>query len=112
MNFESVAAQSGNCGSPRADLLADESAGIIEIYTDMGSLSSGEQTGERVRLRLMLYDPEEERGCFSDNTHNSHYQYGLGIRIVHLAGCVRIEGSLSVLAADTVAERNDELRGK
>ena len=118
LNFESVAAHWDDSRSPRADLLGDESAGIIEIYTDMGSLSSGEQTGERVLLRLVLYDPEEERGCFSDNSHNSHYQYGLGIQSVHLGGYVRIEGSLlsiaslSDLVADTGAKRNEELLGK
>ena len=32
----------------------------------------GEPAGERMRLGLMLHDPEEEHDCFSDNTHNSH----------------------------------------
>jgi putative iron-regulated protein len=46
----------------------------------MGSLSYGELAGERMKLGLMLNDPEEEHDCFSDNTHNSHYFNGLGLR--------------------------------
>jgi putative iron-regulated protein len=60
----------------------------------MGSLSYGEQAGERMRLGLMLNDPEEEHDCFSDNTHNSHYYDGLGIQNVYLGEYVRIDGSL------------------
>ena len=38
------------------------------MLTGMGSLSYGELAGERMRLGLMLNDPEEEQDCFSDNT--------------------------------------------
>jgi uncharacterized iron-regulated protein len=38
----------------------------------MGSLSYGELAGERMKLGLLLHDPEEEHDCFSDNTYNSH----------------------------------------
>ena len=47
-----------------------------------------------MRLGLMLHDPEEEHDCFSDNTHNSHYYDGLGIRNVYLGRYVRIDGSV------------------
>ena len=60
----------------------------------MGSLSYGEQAGERMQLGLMLHDPEEEHDCFSDNTHNSHFYDGLGIRNVYLGRYVRIDGSV------------------
>ena len=60
----------------------------------MGSLSYGEQAGERMRLGLMLHDPEEEHDCFSDNTHNSHFYDGLGIRNVYLGRYVRTDGSV------------------
>ena len=43
------------------------------MLTGLGSLSYGELAGERIKLGLMLHDPEEEHDCFSDNTHNSHY---------------------------------------
>ena len=43
------------------------------ILTGIGCLSYGELAGERMKLGLMLHDPEEEHDCFSDNTHNSHY---------------------------------------
>ena len=56
----------------------DPDAGVVAILTGMGSLSYGEQAGERMRLGLMLHDPEEEHDCFSDNTYNSHYYDGMG----------------------------------
>ena len=60
----------------------------------MGSLSYGEQAGERMRLGLMLNDPEEEHDCFSDNTHNSHYYDGLGVQNVYLGEYVRVNGTM------------------
>ena len=50
----------------------------------MGSLSYGELAGQRMKLGLLLHDPEEEHDCFSDNTHNSHYYDAMGIRAVYL----------------------------
>ncbi len=32
-----------------------------------------------MRLGLMLNDPEEEQGCFSDNAQGSRYCDGLGV---------------------------------
>ena len=93
-DLEWMAAQWAEGGSARNALLADEGAGIAAILTGMGSLSYGEQAGERMRLGLMLNDPEEEHDCFSDNTHNSHYYDGLGIQNVYLGEYVRIDGSL------------------
>lgn len=80
-------------GEGRAALLADPGAGIATILTGMGSLSYGELAGERMKLGVMLNDPEEEHDCFSDNTHNSHYYDGLGIRNVYLGEYVRVDGS-------------------
>ena len=81
-------------GEARETLLADEDAGVAAILTGMGSLSYGEQAGERMKLGVLLNDPEEEHDCFSDNTHNSHYYDGLGIRNVYLGEYVRADGSL------------------
>jgi putative iron-regulated protein len=89
-----MAAQWAEGGAARETLLADADAGIAAILTGMGSLSYGEQAGERMRLGLMLNDPEEEHDCFSDNTHNSHYYDGLGIRNVYHGEYVRIDGTL------------------
>jgi putative iron-regulated protein len=93
-DLEWMAAQWTEGGAARATLMADEQAGLLAILTGMGSLSYGEQAGERMRLGLMLNDPEEEHDCFSDNTHNSHYYDGLGIRNVYLGEYVRIDGSV------------------
>ena len=113
-----MTAQWGSDGEARAAVMADESAGIVTILTGMGSLSYGEQAGERMRLGLMLNDPEEEHDCFSDNTHNSHYYDGLGIQNVYLGEYVRTNGevvsgaSLSALVAETNADLDAEMRGK
>ncbi|WP_170387037.1 imelysin family protein [Ruegeria atlantica] len=80
-------------GEARAALIANETAGVSAILTGMGSLSYGELAGERMRLGLMLNDPEEEQDCFSDNTHNSHYYDGLGIQNVYLGSYTRIDGT-------------------
>ncbi len=41
----------------------------------------------------MLHDPEEEQDCFSDNTHNSHFNDIVGIRNVYSGTYRRIDGS-------------------
>nr|WP_244501888.1 imelysin family protein [Stappia sp. ES.058] len=70
-------------GAARADLAAKGSeGGLATILTGMGSLSYGELAGERIKLGLMLHDPEEEHDCFSDNTHMSHLDDVIGIRNV------------------------------
>ena len=60
----------------------------------MGSLSYGELAGERMKLGLLLHDPEEEHDCFSDNTFNSHYYDALGIRNVYTGRYSRVDGSV------------------
>jgi len=92
-DLEWMAAQWAEGGEARAAVTADEQAGLTAILTGMGSLSYGETAGERMRLGLMLNDPEEEHSCFADNTHNDHYYDGLGIRNVYHGEYVRIDGS-------------------
>ncbi|XDA98680.1 imelysin family protein [Sulfitobacter sp. LCG007] len=93
-DLEWMAAQWADGGDARSALTGDEDAGISAMLTGMGSLSYGEQAGERMRLGLMLNDPEEEHDCFSDNTHNSHYYDGMGVQNVYLGQYVRSDGSL------------------
>ncbi len=93
-DLEWMTAQWADGGAARTNLTEDTDAGLAAILTGMGSLSYGEQAGERMRLGLMLNDPEEEHDCFSDNTHNSHYFDGLGIQNVYLGEYVRIDGTL------------------
>lgn len=105
-------------GAARAALMENEAAGVSAILTGMGSLSYGEQAGERMRLGLMLNDPEEEHDCFSDNTHNSHYYDGLGIQNVYLGSYTRIDGtpisgaSLSDLVIATDPALDTEMKAK
>ena len=44
----------------------------------------GEVAGERMKLGLLLHDPEEEHDCFSDNTHICHLFDAVGVRNVYL----------------------------
>ncbi|WP_417474824.1 imelysin family protein [Leisingera sp.] len=117
-DLEWMARQWGSDGAARTTLLADEDAGITAMLTGMGSLSYGETAGERMRLGLMLNDPEEEHDCFSDNTHNSHYYDGLGVQNVYLGEYVRVNGelvsgaSLSDLVAAKDADLDAEMRSK
>ena len=68
-------------GAARKNLIDGEpNAGISAILTGMGSLSYGELAGERMKLGLLLHDPEEEHDCFSDNTYMSHLEDAAGIR--------------------------------
>ncbi|WP_299706504.1 imelysin family protein [uncultured Tateyamaria sp.] len=117
-DLEWMVAQWQDSGDARTQLTADENAGISTILTGMGSLSYGEQAGERMRLGVLLNDPEEEHDCFSDNTHNSHFYDALGIRNVYLGSYTSIDGtivsgeSLSSLVAATDAGVDTELRAK
>jgi putative iron-regulated protein len=101
-DLEWIVAQWGEGGEARAAVMGDPDAGVVAILTGMGSLSYGEQAGERMRLGLMLNDPEEEHDCFSDNTYNSHYYDGLGIRNVYLGRYVRTDAS--VVGGPSVSE--------
>ncbi|WP_227267823.1 imelysin family protein [Roseobacter weihaiensis] len=117
-DLEWMAAQWAEGGDARTTVMADEDAGIIAMLTGMGSLSYGEQAGERMRLGLMLNDPEEEHDCFADNTHNSHYYDGLGIQNVYLGEYMRVDGSLvtgpslSDLVAATDADLDAEMQSR
>ncbi|MEF3049047.1 imelysin family protein [Pseudotabrizicola sp. L79] len=105
-------------GAARAALLADETAGVSAILTGMGSLSYGELAGERMKLGVMLNDPEEEHDCFSDNTHMSHYYDGVGIQNVYLGRYIRVDGtevagpSLSDLVAAAAPDVDAQLRSE
>ncbi len=117
-DLEWMAAQWVDGGAARAEVTADADKGLAAILTGMGSLSYGEQAGERMRLGLMLNDPEEEHDCFSDNTHNSHFYDGLGVQNAYLGAYVRVDGSLvsgpslSDLVAEKDAELDSEMREK
>ena len=117
-DLEWMSAQWVDGGTARTELTANTDAGLAAILTGMGSLSYGEQAGERMRLGLMLNDPEEEHSCFADNTHNDHYFDGLGVQNVYLGEYVRADGtlvsgpSLSDLVSATDASLDAELQGK
>lgn len=93
----------------------DPEQGIASILTGLGSLSYGELAGERMKLGLLLHDPEEEHDCFSDNTHNSHFHDVKGIDNVYRGSYSRIDGSqvqgdsLAALVRETDAALADEM---
>ncbi len=81
-------------GAARKELLASgPDGGLSTILTGLGSLSYGELAGERMKLGLMLHDPEEEHDCFSDNTHNSHYYDEVGMKAIYEGSYTRLDGS-------------------
>lgn len=89
-----MAAQWDKSGEARKAASGDGGKGGLKtIFTGLGSLSYGELAGERMKLGLLLHDPEEEHDCFSDNTHNSHYYDVIGIRNVYLGAYTRTDGS-------------------
>ena len=82
-------------GAARKNLTDGEpNTGISTIFTGMGSLSYGELAGERMKLGLLLHDPEEEQDCFSDNTYNSHLYDAVGIRAAYHASYTRLDGTV------------------
>ena len=102
-------------GEARQTLLKNPNIGINAIFTGMGSLSYGELAGERIKLGVLLHDPEEEHDCFSDNTHNSHFYDIKGIQNVYTGTYTAINGdvlkgpSLSQLVAKSNAEADKQL---
>lgn len=114
-DLEWMAAQWAPKGPARQDLLAiPADQALARILTGLGSLSYGELAGERIKLGLMLHDPEEEHDCFSDNTHNSHYYDVIGMLNVYSGTYTRADGSkLSGAAlADLVAQKDPALNDK
>lgn len=82
-------------GPARADLEGKGPDGALAtILTGIGSLSYGELAGERMKLGLILHDPEEEHDCFSDNTHNSHYYDQVGMVALASGRYVRSDSSV------------------
>ena len=80
-------------GKARQQLLDKGAEGSLStILTGLGSLSYGELAGERMKLGLILHDPEEEHDCFSDNTHNSHYFDQVGMMAIHSGTYHRRDG--------------------
>ena len=67
---------------------------LIMMFTGLGSLSYGELAGERMKLGLVLHDPEEEHDCFSDSTHNSHYYDEVGMIAIYNGSYTRTDGSV------------------
>jgi len=108
--------QWGENGEARKAVVSgDLQQNLATIFTGMGSLSYGELAGERMKLGLMLHDPEEEHDCFSDNTHFSHYYDAVGIRNVYTGSYTRVDGtevkgaSLSDLVAEKDPKADKEL---
>lgn len=97
-------------GDARKLITHDEKAGLTSIFTGLGSLSYGELAGERMKLGLMIHDPEEEHDCFSDNTHNSHYGDVVGIHNVYMGSYTRTDGSVvsGPSVSDLVKDKSQE----
>jgi putative iron-regulated protein len=90
---EMSAAWGANGVARRALMAKGANGGLATILTGLGSLSYGELAGERMKLGLILHDPEEEQDCFSDNTHNSHYYDAVGMAAIWHGSYTRASGS-------------------
>ncbi|HEV7435511.1 MAG TPA: imelysin family protein [Pseudorhizobium sp.] len=105
-------------GDAAKAVTSDPQAGVRAILTGMGSLSYGELAGERMKLGLLLHDPEEEHDCFSDNTHASHLNDAIGIQSAYTGEYTRVDGttmtgpSVSDLVAEKDAALDKEVQGK
>jgi putative iron-regulated protein len=96
-------------GRARQDFEArDEKAGIATILTGVTNLSFGELAGDRIKVGLVLHDPEEEHDCFSDDTHHSYLNSERGIEAVWHARFKRRDGSLveGPSISDLVAQKD------
>lgn len=108
----------GEDGEARAAVTQSAEAGLAAILTGMGSLSYGELAGQRMKIGLLLHDPEEEHDCFSDNTHNSYLYNAVGIRNVYLGQFSPAIGNavsgpaISDLIADKDPDLDAEIRAK
>ena len=110
-DLEEIVAAWSKDGDARKDVTgksADD--GLATILTGLGSLSYGELAGERIKLGLILHDPEEEHDCFSDNTHNSHYYDQMGMIAIYNGKYTASDGkvtegpSLAAYAAEKAPE--------
>ncbi|AEB59685.1 peptidase M75, Imelysin [Ectopseudomonas mendocina] len=104
-------------GNYRSELVADSAEnGLRKMLFGMGSLSLGELAGERMKVALEANSTEDEHDCFSDNTHNSHFYNGKGIRNVYLGEYKKADGttltgpSLSELVAKADAQADATLK--
>ncbi len=92
-DLKEMAANWAPDGEATKNVEADPKKGLSAILTGMGSLSYGELAGERMKLGLLLHDPEEEHDCFSDNTYNSHLNDAIGIASAYTGEYTRADGT-------------------
>lgn len=114
-DLEEMTASWAQGGEARKAVLdAGPQQGLANIIKGLGSLSYGELAGERMKLGLMLHDPEEEHDCFSDNTHWSHYYDAKGIQNVYLGKYQRIDGRTlkGPSLADLIARKDKTLANR
>lgn len=108
---DAVAMWAEDGAARRAVLDAGADGGLAAMLMGLGSLSYGELAGERMKLGLMLHDPEEEHDCFSDNTHMSHAMDQAGMVAIWNGRYRRLDGSVvsGPSLADVVAETRPAL---
>ncbi|MFC7051564.1 imelysin family protein [Hansschlegelia quercus] len=94
-DLEAMEALWGSKGKARVALAKKKGpAALAPIFTGLGSLAYGELAGERMKLGLILHDPEEEHDCFSDNTYNSHYYDIVGMKEIWEGSYKTIDGKV------------------
>ncbi len=99
-------------GRYRSELVkAPPEQGLRRMLFGLGSLALGELAGERMKVALEANSSEDEHDCFSDNTHASHFNNGLGIRNIYLGEYRRVDGRVlqGSSLSDLVRERSPAL---
>jgi putative iron-regulated protein len=101
-------------GARKALVAKGEEDALGSMLTGLGSLSYGELAGERIKLGLMLHDPEEEHDCFSDNTQNSHFYDEVGMKAIWTGTYRRTDGRVveGASLADLAAAKAPEAKAK
>jgi len=89
----------------------DRTEALTRILYGMGSLALGELAGERTRVALEANSTEDEHDCFSDNTHNGHYNDWKSIVNVFMAEYQSASGKSfkGDSLADLLAQKNPTL---
>ena len=72
----------------------DTAEQLRRIVLGLGSMSSGELAGERLRAPLLAQAQEDEHSCFSDTTHLDVYFNSLGIQGLYQGRYVRFDGQV------------------
>lgn len=89
--------QSGSYGDRL--VRGDARDGLRRMLFGMVAMASEEMAAERIQVALWSHAPEEEQDCFSDQTHESLFQNGVGVAAVY-------QGESAQMSLQRLAQRD------